>query len=74
MRAMTPAVLLFIINIIGLGMGPPAVGALSDFFREAYGDQALRYAIMAIAGMIVPAAVLFLLASKSIAKDWEAGA
>lgn len=73
MRAMAPAVLLFIINIIGLGMGPPAVGALSDFFREAYGDQALRYAIMAIAGMIVPAAALFLLASRSVARDWEAG-
>lgn len=73
MRAMAPAVLLFIINVIGLGMGPPAVGALSDYLREAYGDEALRYAILTIAAMIIPAAGLFLLASRSIAKDWEAG-
>jgi MFS family permease len=73
MRAMAPAILLFIINIIGLGIGPPAVGALSDFFREAYGDQALRYAILAISSMIIPAAGLFLLAARSISKDWEAG-
>jgi MFS family permease len=72
MRAMAPAVLLLIINIIGLGIGPPAVGALSDFFRESYGDQALRYAIMAIAAMIIPAAGLFLLAGRSMDKDWEA--
>ena len=73
MRAMAPAILLFVINIIGLGVGPPAVGALSDFFREAYGDQALRYAILTISAMIIPAGGLFLLASKSVAKDWEAG-
>ncbi|HWA61821.1 MAG TPA: MFS transporter, partial [Caulobacteraceae bacterium] len=31
MRATAVAVLLFIVNIIGLGAGPPAIGALSDF-------------------------------------------
>jgi hypothetical protein len=30
MRATTAAILLFIINLVGLGMGPVAVGALSD--------------------------------------------
>ncbi|WP_421785274.1 spinster family MFS transporter [Hyphobacterium sp.] len=72
MRAMAPAVLLLIINIIGLGFGPPAVGALSDFLAATYGDGALRIAILAIAAMIIPAAILFLLAGRSIDKDWEA--
>ena len=31
MRATAVAVLLFIVNLIGLGLGPPAIGALSDF-------------------------------------------
>ncbi len=31
MRATAVAVLLFIVNLIGYGMGPPAIGALSDF-------------------------------------------
>jgi len=74
MRAMAPAILLFIINIIGLGIGPFAVGALSDYFTAEYGGGALRIAILAIAALIVPAAALFLLGARSIRKDWEATA
>jgi MFS family permease len=72
MRAMAPAVLLLIINIIGLGFGPPAVGALSDFLAATYGDGALRIAILSIAAMIIPSAILFLLAGRTIENDWEA--
>lgn len=72
MRAMAPAILLFIINIIGLGVGPFAVGALSDFFRETYGQDALRLAIFAIAALAVPAGLLFLWAARHVSKDWEA--
>jgi predicted MFS family arabinose efflux permease len=38
-RATAVAVLLFIVNLIGYGMGPPAIGALSDFL--AHGQLAL---------------------------------
>jgi hypothetical protein len=34
MRATAVAVLLFIVNLIGYGMGPPAIGALSDFLAQ----------------------------------------
>lgn len=34
MRATAVAVLLFIVNLIGLGLGPPAIGALSDFLAN----------------------------------------
>ncbi len=34
MRATAVAVLLFIVNLIGYGMGPPVIGALSDFFAN----------------------------------------
>ncbi|MEE2565699.1 spinster family MFS transporter [Hyphobacterium marinum] len=74
MRAMAPAILLFIINIIGLGIGPFAVGALSDYFTAEYGGGALRIAILAIAALIVPAAALFLMGARSIRHDWEATA
>ena len=33
MRSVAAAILLFIINIIGLGFGPQAVGLLSDFLN-----------------------------------------
>jgi predicted MFS family arabinose efflux permease len=34
MRATAVAVLLFVVNLIGYGMGPPAIGALSDFLAQ----------------------------------------
>lgn len=34
MRAVAAAISLFVINIIGYGLGPPAIGALSDIFRH----------------------------------------
>jgi MFS family permease len=35
MRATAVAVLLFIVNLIGYGMGPPVIGALSDFLASS---------------------------------------
>jgi hypothetical protein len=37
MRATAAAVLLFTINLIGLGLGPLAVGVASDLFNKALG-------------------------------------
>ena len=34
MRATAVAVLLFVVNLIGYGMGPPAIGALSDYLAN----------------------------------------
>ena len=45
MRAMASAILYFVLNIIGLGMGPLTVGILSDAFECTYGDNNLRYAM-----------------------------
>ena len=46
MRSVAAAILLFIINIIGLGFGPQAVGILSDILRADYGKESLRYSLM----------------------------
>ena len=48
MRAMASAVLLFIINIIGLGLGPQGVGILSDVLEPRFGIESLRYALLTI--------------------------
>jgi len=47
MRAVAAAVLLFILNFIGFVFGPPAVGRLSDALADSYGDDALRYSLLA---------------------------
>jgi predicted MFS family arabinose efflux permease len=41
-RALASAVLLFLVNLIGLGLGPYVVGALSDFFAQTQGATAIR--------------------------------
>lgn len=45
MRAVASATLLFLINIIGMGLGPYVVGMLSDFLAPSYGTDSLRYAL-----------------------------
>jgi predicted MFS family arabinose efflux permease len=47
MRARAIAILLFILNIIGLGLGPLAVGKLSDLLRPSLGADSLRWALTA---------------------------
>ncbi|MGE0621828.1 MAG: spinster family MFS transporter [Pseudomonadales bacterium] len=51
MRAVAAAVLLFVLNIIGLGLGPFAVGFLSELLSGSYGTESLRYALL-ICGMV----------------------
>jgi predicted MFS family arabinose efflux permease len=46
MRARSVAILLLVLNIIGLGLGPPVVGAVADFLKPALGADALRYAML----------------------------
>ncbi|NNC71336.1 MAG: MFS transporter [Sphingomonadaceae bacterium] len=46
MRAVWAAITLLVINLIGLGFGPTAIGMLSDAFRPVFGEESLRYALL----------------------------
>ncbi len=46
MRAQASAILFFVLNLIGLGIGPMATGALSDYLRADFGDESIRYALV----------------------------
>src|SRR5262249_54337035 len=48
MRAMSIAIILLCGNLIGMGLGPLGVGALSDALRPFWGDESLRYALLAL--------------------------
>lgn len=50
MRTVASSLFLFIINIIGLGLGSMMVGALSDGLTPTFGDDALRYALLSFMG------------------------
>jgi len=71
MRALAAALLLFIINLIGLGAGSYAIGALSDHFATARGTESLRYAMLAGSGFYLLAAALYALAARRLARDWH---
>ena len=70
-RAVASAALFFIVNLIGLGLGPLIVGSLSDLLRAGYGDAGgLRYAIIGTALVAKTWAIAhFFLASRSIEAD-----
>ncbi|MBE9548343.1 MAG: MFS transporter [Proteobacteria bacterium] len=71
MRATASAIFLFINNLIGIGIGTYAIGKLSDVLQLQFGDESLRYSILAGTGFYVLAASFFLLASRWLEKDWE---
>ena len=48
MRAMSIALLFLCANLIGMGLGPLAVGALSDGLQPWVGEESLRYALLAM--------------------------
>jgi predicted MFS family arabinose efflux permease len=69
MRALASAILLFIVNIIGLGLGPLLVGVTSDLLAGTFGGESLRYAILICTAAYFWAGAHFLLAGRSIRED-----
>lgn len=70
MRAMALAVMLFINNLIGQGLGPQVVGILSDRMRAAYGPDSLRYALLiAVVAASILSAFHFGMAGRSLRED-----
>ncbi|AEG50912.1 major facilitator superfamily MFS_1 [Sphingobium chlorophenolicum L-1] len=69
-RSMTSALLMVVVNLIGIGMGPLLVGMVSDLFRPVGGDDSIRMAMLAtlLPTMMLAATILYL-ASRHITRD-----
>ncbi len=72
LRSTASALFLFINNLIGLGVGSAVLGFISDRLAQQYGAQSLRYALLSGATFYLAAAIFYLMASRRVAKDWEA--
>jgi MFS family permease len=48
MRALSIATIYLFANLIGMGLGPLATGALSDLIRPWAGEESLRYSLLAL--------------------------
>jgi MFS family permease len=73
MRATASASFLFINNLIGLGFGTYFFGLMSDRMAADHGDASLRYAILYGLGFYLVSACLYLLAARTLARDWHRG-
>jgi len=70
MRGVAAALVLFIINIIGLGLGPLVTGILSDFLVADFAHDSMRYALLIVGGVVGPwSAIHYYLAGRSIEAD-----
>jgi len=59
-RVLSGALLLLVMNLVGMGVGPTAVGALSDALREAHPGHALQLAFCGLLPVYALAIILFL--------------
>ncbi len=76
MRALASSILLFILNIIGLGLGPQFTGIASDVLNITtdLGPDSLRWALVISLVFNVLSAFFYLLASRTLKEDMEASA
>jgi hypothetical protein len=64
-------VLLFILNIVGLGAGPLVVGLLADLLVPRFGTESLRYALLLCSVVNIWAAAHYYIAGKHLENDLE---
>lgn len=74
MRATSAAILLFLINLLGAGMGPLVLGLVSDYFNHGLGmgpAEGVRWALLASVVTGLGAFACFWLARRSIRQDFQ---
>ena len=70
MRAVASSAVLLVINVIGLALGPFLTGVLSDQLASGFGDESLRYSLLAVCTLVLPwAAWHFFVASRAFEAD-----
>jgi sugar phosphate permease len=68
-RTMAGAILLFVLNLVGLGGGPIFLGHVSDLAKPRFGDHSLLVGYAALGPVIVIAIISHLVTASSIARD-----
>jgi MFS family permease len=68
-RVMSGALLLLVMNFIGLGLGPTYVGAASDFFHAAHPHNSLQIALYTLAPFYAVAILLFLRLARVLSRE-----
>lgn len=72
-RTLAGAILLLIMNMIGLGFGPTYLGAMSDMFNAAGHSNPLQLAFYTLAPFYLLAIVMHLFLSRALGREEMAG-
>jgi MFS family permease len=73
MRAQAAAVLLLILNLIGMGLGPQFVGLLSDLLAPRFGAESIRWSLLVtISAGALWSAVHYFRAARTLREDLAA--
>lgn len=70
-RVLSGALLLLVMNFIGLGLGPTYVGIASDFFRAEYPDHSLQMALYTLIPFYVLAIILFFWLARVLKREGQ---
>jgi Sugar phosphate permease len=68
-RVLSGALLLLVMNFIGLGLGPTFVGAASDFFRASHPGHSLQIALCTLVPFYLVAISLFLALARVLRRE-----
>ena len=68
-RSTSAALLLLVLNLIGLGGGPVFVGVLSDLFKPQFGDDSLQVALLCGAPVLLLVMGACLMAARAIGRS-----
>ena len=72
-RVLSGALLLLVMNLIGLGLGPTYLGAVSDYFRGSHPGHSLQLAFYTLVPFYGVAILLFLALARAIAAQTQTG-
>ncbi|MCX7359146.1 MAG: MFS transporter [Alphaproteobacteria bacterium] len=72
-RVLCGALLLLVMNLVGLGFGPTFVGFVSDYFKPTHPNNSLQLAFYALVPFYVLAVLLFMWLARALKRETAAG-
>jgi predicted MFS family arabinose efflux permease len=74
MRALGAALYLFVVNLVGLSLGPFLVGVMSDALKPEFGSASLRWALIAMSVFWLIGGALYVHTARTLERDLAAQA
>lgn len=70
-RALSVAIILFLLNFVGMGMGPTVIGIMSDIFQVEHGTNSLRISFSIMLLAYLGAGILLMIGAKHVKAGLE---